>query len=147
MSAYRTFLRGRVVLPRLSYLISAVGCVLHLDRDLPRGCLVGLLVVASHGGGAAQPRWVAGAIQNFGGFISGALTPILTAFIAQTWSFVPALLAGAGIAFLGAMSYRFLVVQSIPEARLVSWWLGLSGMVAFSRKLCCRCAMVRCFIA
>ncbi|MEN3275484.1 MAG: hypothetical protein V7631_1274 [Massilia sp.] len=56
-----------------------------------------------------------GAIQNFGGFIGGALAPILTGFIAQTWSFVPALLTGAGIAFLGAMAYQFLVVRSIPE--------------------------------
>ena len=56
-----------------------------------------------------------GAIQNFGGFIGGALAPILTGFIAQTWSFVPALLTGAGIAFLGAMSYQFLVVRAIPE--------------------------------
>ena len=56
-----------------------------------------------------------GAIQNFGGFIGGALAPILTGFIAQSWSFVPALLTGAGIAFLGAMSYQFLVVRSIPE--------------------------------
>lgn len=56
-----------------------------------------------------------GAIQNFGGFIGGALAPILTGFIAQTWSFVPALLTGAGIAFLGAMAYQFLVVRSVPE--------------------------------
>jgi sugar phosphate permease len=56
-----------------------------------------------------------GAIQNFGGFLGGALAPILTGYIAQTWSFVPALLTGAGIAFLGAMSYQFLVVQPIPE--------------------------------
>lgn len=56
-----------------------------------------------------------GAIQNFGGFIGGALAPILTGFIAQSWSFVPALLTGAGIAFVGAMSYQFLVVRSIPE--------------------------------
>ncbi|MFC5512463.1 MFS transporter [Massilia jejuensis] len=56
-----------------------------------------------------------GAIQNFGGFIGGALAPILTGFIAQSWSFVPALLTGAGIAFVGAMAYQFLVVRSIPE--------------------------------
>ncbi len=54
-----------------------------------------------------------GAIQNFGGFIGGALAPILTGYIAQSWSFVPALLTGAGIAFLGAMSYLFLVTQTI----------------------------------
>ncbi len=56
-----------------------------------------------------------GAIQNFGGFLGGALAPILTGYIAQAWSFVPALLTGAGIAFLGAMSYQFLVVRPIPE--------------------------------
>jgi MFS family permease len=56
-----------------------------------------------------------GAIQNFGGFLGGALAPILTGYIAQAWSFVPALLTGAGIAFLSAMSYHFLVVQPIPE--------------------------------
>lgn len=65
----------------------------------------------------APPSRIAslGAIQNFGGFLGGALAPILTGFIAQEWSFVPALLTGAGIAFIGAMSYLFLVVQPIPE--------------------------------
>ena len=55
-----------------------------------------------------------GALQNFGGFLGGALAPVLTGYIAQTWSFVPALLTGAGMAFLGAMSYLFLVVRPIP---------------------------------
>lgn len=66
---------------------------------------------------AAPPSRVAslGALQNFGGFLGGALAPILTGYIAQTWSFVPALLAGAGIAFMGAMSYLFLVTKPIPE--------------------------------
>ncbi|WP_432380840.1 MFS transporter [Duganella sp. P38] len=66
---------------------------------------------------AAPPSRVAslGALQNFGGFLGGALAPILTGYIAQTWSFVPALLTGAGIAFLGAMSYLFLVTRPIPE--------------------------------
>ncbi|HEY1044354.1 MAG TPA: MFS transporter [Telluria sp.] len=56
-----------------------------------------------------------GSIQNFAGFLGGALAPILTGYIAQTWSFVPALLTGAAIAFVGAMSYLFLVVRPIPE--------------------------------
>ena len=56
-----------------------------------------------------------GAIQNFGGFLGGAMAPILTGYIAQTWSFVPALLTGAGIAFLGAMAYLFLVLKPISE--------------------------------
>ncbi|MYM80583.1 MFS transporter [Duganella sp. FT50W] len=66
---------------------------------------------------AAPPSRIAslGALQNFGGFLGGALAPILTGYIAQTWSFGPALLTGAGIAFLGAMSYLFLVTKPIPE--------------------------------
>lgn len=66
---------------------------------------------------AAPPSRIAslGAIQNFGGFLGGALAPVLTGYIAQTWSFVPALLTGAAIAFAGAMSYHFLVVRPIPE--------------------------------
>jgi sugar phosphate permease len=56
-----------------------------------------------------------GAIQNFGGFLGGALAPVLTGYIAQGWSFVPALLTGAGIAFAGAMAYHFLVTKPIPE--------------------------------
>jgi len=54
-----------------------------------------------------------GAIQNFGGFLGGALAPILTGYIAQAWSFVPALLTAAVIAFVGAMSYLFLVRKPI----------------------------------
>jgi sugar phosphate permease len=65
----------------------------------------------------APPSRIAslGAIQNFGGFLGGALAPILTGYIAQSWSFVPALLTGAAIAFMGAMSYHFLVGRPIPE--------------------------------
>ncbi|WP_246542745.1 MFS transporter [Paludibacterium yongneupense] len=66
---------------------------------------------------AAPPSRVAslGSIQNFGGFLGGALAPILTGFIAQAWSFVPALLTAAAIAFVGAMSYLLLVRKPIPE--------------------------------
>ncbi|WP_018610581.1 MFS transporter [Uliginosibacterium gangwonense] len=56
-----------------------------------------------------------GSLQNFGGFIGGALAPIATGFIAQSFSFVPALLTGAAIAFCGAMSYLFLVTRAIPD--------------------------------
>ncbi len=56
-----------------------------------------------------------GAIQNFGGFLGGALAPIMTGYIAQTWSFVPALLTGAAIAMIGALSYLFLVRHPIPD--------------------------------
>ncbi len=56
-----------------------------------------------------------GSLQNFGGFIGGALAPIVTGFIAQSFSFVPALLTGAAIAFAGALSYLFLVTRPIPD--------------------------------
>jgi MFS family permease len=67
---------------------------------------------------AAPPNRVAslGAIQNFGGFLGGALAPIATGAIAQaTHSFVPALLAGAAIAFASAMIYLFVVRDPIPQ--------------------------------
>ncbi|MGU3782190.1 MFS transporter [Burkholderia metallica] len=66
---------------------------------------------------AAPPSRIAslGAIQNFGGFVGGALAPILTGIIAQKWSFVPALLTAAAIAFAGAMAYLLLVRKPIPE--------------------------------
>jgi hypothetical protein len=54
-------------------------------------------------------------MQNFGGFLGGALAPIATGFIAQATSFVPALLTAAGIAFVGAMAYLLLVKKPIPE--------------------------------
>ncbi|SAK66073.1 MFS transporter [Caballeronia ptereochthonis] len=65
----------------------------------------------------APPSRIAslGAIQNFGGFLGGALAPLLTGYIAQAWSFVPALLTGAGIALVGSMAYLFLVRKPIPE--------------------------------
>ncbi len=66
---------------------------------------------------AAPPSRIAslGAIQNFGGFLGGALAPVLTGYIAQGWSFVPALLTGAAIAFGGAMAYHCRVSAPIPE--------------------------------
>jgi len=49
-----------------------------------------------------------GAVQNFGGYLGGALAPILTGSLAQSpHSFVPALLTGAVIAFVSAMIYLF----------------------------------------
>ena len=43
------------------------------------------------------------------------LVAILTGVIAQTWSFVPALLTAAVIAFIGALAYLVLVNKPIPE--------------------------------
>jgi MFS family permease len=55
-----------------------------------------------------------GAIQNFGGYLGGALAPTVTGFIVQaTGSFVPALLASAVIGLLSALAY-LVVVRGEP---------------------------------
>jgi MFS family permease len=56
-----------------------------------------------------------GSLQNFGGFLGSAMAPIVTGTIAQSYSFVPALLTGAAFAFVGALSYLFLVRDPIPD--------------------------------
>ncbi len=51
-----------------------------------------------------------GSIQNFGGYLGGALAPLLTGFIVQaTGSFSRALLLSAGITFVSAIAYLSLV--------------------------------------
>ncbi len=51
-----------------------------------------------------------GSMMNFGGYIGGALAPTVTGFIVQaTGSFEPALLVGAAMALMGALSYIFVV--------------------------------------
>jgi len=65
---------------------------------------------------AAPPGQVAslGAVQNFGGYIGGALAPAVTGFVVQaTGSFVPAMLLGAVIVSLSALAYLFGVTKPI----------------------------------
>jgi MFS family permease len=51
-----------------------------------------------------------GSIMNFGGYIGGALAPTITGFIVQaTGSFERALLVGAAMAMMGALSYIVIV--------------------------------------
>ena len=51
-----------------------------------------------------------GSIQNFGGYLGGALAPLLTGIIVEkTGSFSPALLLGAGITLISALAYLLLV--------------------------------------
>jgi MFS family permease len=61
----------------------------------------------------AAPKGYVGAlggIQNFAGYLGGALAPLVTGFIvAATGSFTPALVTGAVIAFLSAVSYTLIV--------------------------------------
>jgi sugar phosphate permease len=60
-----------------------------------------------------------GAMQNFGGYLGGALAPTVTGLIVQgTGSFVPALVVGALIGVASAGSYLFVVDQPITAADL-----------------------------
>jgi cyanate permease len=56
-------------------------------------------------------------MQNFGGYLGGALAPTGTGLIVQaTGSFVPALVVGALIGTVSAASYLFVVDQPITAA-------------------------------
>jgi cyanate permease len=56
-------------------------------------------------------------MQNFGGYLGGALAPTVTGLIVQhTGSFVPALVVGAVIGLASAASYFFVVDQPITAA-------------------------------
>ncbi len=58
-------------------------------------------------------------IQNFGSYIGGTVSPILTGFVVdQTGSFVLALGIGAGVTFVGAGLYGFIVRDPIALADL-----------------------------
>jgi sugar phosphate permease len=60
-----------------------------------------------------------GSMQNFGGYLGGALAPTVTGLIVQsTGSFVLALAVGAGIGVLSAASYLFMVKDPITAADL-----------------------------
>ncbi len=60
-----------------------------------------------------------GAMQNFGGYLGGALAPTVTGLIVQsTGSFVLALVVGAVIGVLSAISYLFLVRDPVTAADL-----------------------------
>ena len=55
-----------------------------------------------------------GAIQNFGGYLGGALAPTVTGFIVQaTGNFTPALLVSAAIGLVSALSY-LIVIRGEP---------------------------------
>ncbi len=58
-------------------------------------------------------------MQNFGGYLGGALAPTVTGLIVQhTGSFVPALVVGALIGTVSAGCYLFVVDQPITSAEL-----------------------------
>jgi MFS family permease len=58
-------------------------------------------------------------IQNFGSYIGGTVSPLLTGFVVdETGSFVLALAIGAGVTFMGAVLYGFIVRDPIDIADL-----------------------------
>ena len=67
---------------------------------------------------AAPAKFTAslGSIQNFGGYLGGALAPAVTGAIVQrTGSFSPALLLSAGLSLVSAAAYLLLVRGPIPS--------------------------------
>jgi len=59
-----------------------------------------------------------GSIQNFGGYLGGALAPTVTGFIVQaTGSFRPALLVGALVVFSAGVAHLVFVGEPILPAR------------------------------
>jgi len=61
-----------------------------------------------------------GAMQNFGGYLGGALAPMVTGFIVQgTGSFTPALVTAAGVATVCAVGYLLIVGDPIPAVDAV----------------------------
>ena len=58
-------------------------------------------------------------MQNFGGYLGGALAPTVTGLIVQsTGTFVPALVVGALIAVASAACYLFVVDRPITTAEV-----------------------------
>src|ERR1700744_4183129 len=74
-----------------------------------------------------------GAVQNFGGYLGGALAPTVTGLIVQnTGSFVPALVVGALIGVVSAGSYLFVVDQPLTAADMEA--IAPSGSLPVSSK-------------
>jgi MFS family permease len=70
---------------------------------------------------AAPPNYVAslGSIQNFGGYLGGACSPVVTGFVVDaTGSFVLALFIGAAAAAAGALIYLVGVIHPISGTEL-----------------------------
>jgi sugar phosphate permease len=69
-----------------------------------------LAVVAAPSKGVAS----LGSMQNFGGFLGGALAPMLTGFIVEaTHSFAPALILSAVVSILSALVYLMVVREPV----------------------------------
>jgi MFS family permease len=79
---------------------------------------------------AAPPDYIAssGSIQNFGGYVGGTCSPIVTGVIVDmTGSFVLALLIGAGMAVTGALVYLLVVTNPISGTELEDQPIGAAA--------------------
>ena len=66
-------------------------------------------------------------MQNFGGYLGGALAPTVTGLIVgSTGSFVGALVVGAVIGVVSAISYLFVVKDPITVASMELDGMGLA---------------------
>jgi len=66
-----------------------------------------------------------GSVQNFGGYIGGALAPMVTGFIVDsTGSFVPAMMTASAVALAAAALYWVLVRDPIPSAATATGQVG-----------------------
>jgi MFS family permease len=82
---------------------------------------------------AAPPNYVAslGSIQNFGGYLGGACSPVVTGFVVDaTGSFVIALFIGAAAAAMGALIYLVGVIHPISGTDLEEAADGLRSRAA-----------------
>ena len=102
------------LIPSNTAAIAAISVALFAG-NLAGATIWALAVVAAPSKGVAS----LGSMQNFGGFLGGALAPMLTGFIVQaTHSFVPALILAAVVSVLSAIVYLVVVREPIhlPEA-------------------------------
>jgi nitrate/nitrite transporter NarK len=62
----------------------------------------------------------AGSMANFGGYLGGALVPMVTGFIVQaTGSFTPALLLGGAIGLISSLCYLLLIRNEPIAVRVI----------------------------
>ncbi|MDE2517672.1 MAG: MFS transporter [Rhodospirillales bacterium] len=93
----------------------AVGCITvsMFLGNMAGATIWALAVVAAPGKGVGS----LGGMQNFGGFLGGALAPMITGFIVEiTHSFVPALIL-AGVVGVGSALIYLIVVQRPVDLR------------------------------
>lgn len=115
-------------IPIILGMVGAAGCTIFAALTPSNTAAVAAISVAVFAGNlagatiwalavvAAPSKGVAslGSMQNFGGFLGGALAPMLTGFIVQTaHSFVPALILSAVVCILSALVYLLVVREPV----------------------------------